>query len=78
MSAIDAGDVVESQLIALRHKTNLSWAHLRRGCLDLIGKPTVASSKAMASSARSYARKAATVTHLGYQELLDWLDSKGL
>ena len=71
-------DVAEKELVALRRKTNLSWAHLRRGCLDLLGRPVVASSKGMAASARSYARKASAATHLGYPELLEWLDSKGL
>jgi hypothetical protein len=75
---VNAADVAENELVALRRKTNLSWAHLRRGCLDLLGSPVAASSKAMAASARSSARKASAVTHLGYQELLDWLNSKGL
>ena len=75
---VNGTDEAEKALIALRRKTNLSWAHLRRGCLDLLGSPVVPSSKAMAASARSYASNASAVTHLGYQELLDWLDSKGL
>jgi uncharacterized protein YbaR (Trm112 family) len=75
---VNATDPIERELIDLRRKMNLSWAHLRRGCLDLLGTPAVASSKGMASSARSYARKASAVTHLGYQELLEWLDERGL
>lgn len=75
---VSATDEFEEELLALRRKSNLSWAHLRRGCLDLLGTPEVASSKAMASSARSYARKASAATQLGYQDLLDWLDSKEL
>jgi hypothetical protein len=75
---VNGTDEAEKALIALRRKTNLSWAQLRRGCLDLLGSPVIPSSKAMAASARSFARKASAVTHLGHQELLDWLDSKGL
>lgn len=75
---VRATDPIERKLVELRRKSNLSWAHLRRGCLDLLGIPVFSSSKAMASSARSYARKASTVTHLGYQELLEWLDERGL
>jgi hypothetical protein len=76
--AVNATDATARELVALRRKMNLSWAHLRRGCLDLLGTPAVASSKAMAASARSYARKASAVTRLGYRELLDWLDKNGL
>jgi hypothetical protein len=65
-------------LMALRRKKNLSWAHLRRGCLDLLGRPVAASSPGMAASARSYARKASEVTKLGYEELLEWLDANEL
>lgn len=73
---VNATDPIERELVALRRKMNLSWAHLRRGCLDLLGTPVVASSKAMASSARSYARKASAATHRDYQELLEWLDER--
>jgi hypothetical protein len=75
---VNAADPVESELVALRRKANLSWAHLRRGCLDLLGTPVPASSKGMAASARTHARKASAATQLGYQELLEWLDKRGL
>ena len=72
--AFDGGDDVGKALIALRRKSNLSWAHLRRGCLDLLGEPTPGKSKAMAASARSFAKKAAEVTNRAPGELLAWLD----
>jgi hypothetical protein len=75
---LNGGDTVDRELLALRRKTNLSWSHLRRGCLDWLERPVVASSKAMAASARSYAKKASVVSGLGFQELLDWLNARGL
>ncbi len=74
----DAADPIGVVLIALKRKKNLSWAHLRRGCLDLAGHESDSSSAAMKASARSYARKASEATGLGYSEILDWMDKRGV
>lgn len=63
-------------LVPLRRKLGRSWAQLRRGCLDLLGKPVDWPSKASASVARSFARKAAVTAGVGYEQILDWLDSQ--
>jgi hypothetical protein len=71
-------DPVAKVLIHLRRDQNRSWAHLRRGCLDLLGEQPRAASKGMKASARAFARKAAAATQLGYREILEWLDLRGL
>ena len=70
-------DAVEASLISLKREGNRSWAMLRRGCLDLLGQPQPVNSKAVASSSRTFARKAAAVSKLTYSQLLAWLDAKG-
>ena len=70
-------DPVEASLIGLKREGNRSWAMLRRGCLDLLGKPQPATSQAAASNARTFARKAVDVSSLSYDQLLAWLDGKG-
>jgi hypothetical protein len=70
-------DPVEASLIGLKREGNRSWAMLRRGCLDLLGRPQSATSQAAASNARTFARKAVGVSNLSYDQLLAWLDGKG-
>ncbi|HJQ27172.1 MAG TPA: hypothetical protein VKA60_25005 [Blastocatellia bacterium] len=70
-------DVVEAALLAIKREGNRSWAMLRRGCLDLLGKPVSSTSSASAANARTFARKAAKVSNLSYAQLLSWLDAKG-
>ena len=70
-------DPVESRLLALKREGNRSWAMLRRGCLDLLGKTDPAASSTSAASSRSFARKAVEVSHLTYEQLLAWLDKIG-
>ena len=77
-SDVDASDPIAAILIPLRREKNLSWAHLRRGCLDLSGQQSHSSSRAMKSSARSYARRASELTGLGYAEILAWMDKRGV
>lgn len=72
-----AEDPVETALIALRRESNRSWAMLRRGCLDLLGKPAPSTSRASAAGARTFARKAAELSGLSHHEILSWLDAKG-
>jgi hypothetical protein len=68
-----AHDPLEAKLIALKREGNRSWAMLRRGCLDLLGRPEPVTSPTTAASARTFARKAADVSHLSYSDLLIWL-----
>lgn len=73
-----ATDLIGQALCALRSQRNGSWAQLRRGCLDLLGRPVPWPSKASANSARSFARKAATATELSYEKIIEWMDQKGV
>jgi len=77
-SSKDGADPIAVILIPLKRKKNLSWAHLRRGCLDLAGQESDSSSAAMKSSARSYARKGSEATGLSYTEILAWMDKRGV
>lgn len=70
-------DPLEASLIALKREGNRSWAMLRRGCLDLLGRPEPAKSSHSAASARTFARKAVEVSNLSHEQLLAWLESKG-
>jgi hypothetical protein len=57
-------DPVYAQLVALKRAGNRSWIMLRRGCLDLLGQLANHSTEAIASSSRTFARKAASQTNL--------------
>ena len=70
-------DAMEQALTELRRKKNRSWAHLRRGCLDLLGRPEPWDSKASAANARAFARSAAAATNASYADILAWLESRG-
>ncbi len=75
----DSSDPVELALVRLKREGNRSWAMLRRGCEELIGRGLPASkSPNSAASARAFARKTSRETALGYAEILEWLDVKGL
>jgi len=74
----EAKDNIGRALLAIRRERNGSWAQLRRGCLDLLGKPVDWPSKASCASARSFARKASKVANTGHAEILVWLDERGL
>ncbi len=71
-------DPIGQALLPLRRELNRSWAHLRRGCLDLLGRPVPWPSKASAAGARAFARKAAVAASVGHEQILEWMDSKGL
>ncbi len=71
-------DPIGRALYKLRSERNHSWAQLRRGCLDLLGKPVPWPSKASAAGARAFAKKSASVTGRGYEQILEWLDSNHL
>ena len=71
-------DPIGQALLPLRREMNRSWAHLRRGCLDLLGRPEPWPSEASAAGARAFARKATTAAGVGCEQVLEWMDSKGL
>lgn len=70
-------DPVGKALGAVRRERHGSWAQLRRGCLDLLGKREPWPSKASAAGARAFAKKAMAHAGAGYGEILDWLDRNG-
>jgi hypothetical protein len=75
----ESDDPIEQKLSGLRREGNRSSAQLRRGCLDLIGKSEGLPSKPGAANDRAFAKKAAVVTKIGYEEILVWLkEKKGL
>jgi hypothetical protein len=71
-------DPISRTLCALRSETKHSWIQLRRGCLDLLGKPVPWPSKASAAGARAFAKKSAAGAGVGYEQILEWLDSNNL
>jgi hypothetical protein len=71
-------DAMEQALGALRRQKNRSWAHLRRGCLDLLGRPEPWESKGSAANARAFARRAAEATNTSYAGILAWLEKRGV
>jgi hypothetical protein len=73
----DGDDPIERALSGVRRKGNRSWAQLRRGCLDLIGQPEPGSSKRGTANDRAFASKAAAAANIGYEEILEWLETKG-
>lgn len=76
--ASNEDDPRSAALIALRTERNRSWALLRRGCLDLLGRNVTHSTASSASSARSFARAAAERTGMSFDDMLSWLDERGL
>jgi hypothetical protein len=76
-SSPEDGDPIEQALSGLRSKGNRSWAQLRRGCLDCIGRPEPRPSKRGAANDRAFATKAAAAANISYEEILEWLKRKG-
>lgn len=73
-----ADDSIGRAILPLRSKTNRSWAQLRRGCLDLLGQPVLWPSKASAAGARAFARQAAVVAGISYEDILNWMNDRDL
>lgn len=71
-------DPIETALRQVREERNQSWLQLRRGCSELLGETVLSSSKNTAANARAFARKAVRTTGLSLQEIVAWLDAKGL
>ena len=71
-------DPIGRVLWALKRERNRSWLQLRRGCLDWLGQPVPWPSNASAAGARGFAKKAAIAAAVGYEQILEWMDNKGL
>jgi hypothetical protein len=71
-------DSLHGKIWAIRKKANRSWAHLRKGCLDLLGREANHSTPKVADSSRSFGRKVSKETGLTYEQILAWLDEKNL
>jgi hypothetical protein len=77
--AVTAGDdPMEQALVELRRKKNRSWKHLRRGCLDLLGRPEPWESKKSLADARAFARAASAASGSDYEAILAWVEPKCL
>jgi hypothetical protein len=74
----EGDDPMGQALLKLRRVGNRSWAQLRRGCQELIGQPEPGPEKRGAANDRAFARKAAVDANVSYQEILEWLNEKGL
>ncbi len=68
------GDSLRAKILAIRKQTNRSWAHLRKGCLDLFGREAKHSTPNVADSSRSFGRKVSKETGLPNEQILAWLD----
>lgn len=66
-----------ASLRALKRDGHRSWAQLRLGCQALLGHSAHTGSPSVLSSATTFARKAAELTGMTTQELIDWLDANG-
>jgi len=70
-------DPLGKVLVGVRRQRNGSWAQLRRGCLDQLGKGEPWPSRASAAGARAFAKKAMVDSGVGYDAILAWLDVYG-
>jgi hypothetical protein len=62
---------------ALKRDGKRSWAQLRLGCRALLGQTVSGANVSALSSAKTFARKAAELTGMNNQQLIEWLDSNG-
>jgi hypothetical protein len=77
----DSTDAVDPRVTALqrvRSEGNRSWAMLRRGCLDLLGRPVTHSTPNVAASSKTFARKAAEASQMSFEEIIEWMDGREL
>jgi hypothetical protein len=75
-TTFEGDDPIGQALVALRRESNRSWAHLRRGCLDLLGRPEPGLSRNSIANTRTFARKAALCANTDYEEILNWMNRK--
>ena len=62
----------------VRNEGNRSWAMLRRGSLDLLGRAVTHSTPKVSASSKTFARKAAEASGMSFEEIIEWLDGRGL
>lgn len=77
-SATAPADTAETALVTLKRSGSWSWVMLRRGCLDLLGRPANHTTAAVGASSRSFARNAMATTGRDCTWLLSFLDERRL
>jgi hypothetical protein len=77
-AVVASDDPMEQVLVELRRKKNRSWKHLRRGCLDLLGRPEPWESKKSLANARAFAKAASAASGSDYATILAWVEPKCL
>ena len=77
-SAVPEADETRWKISAIKREGNRSWVHLRKGCLDLLGREVTHSTANVAASSKSFVRKVSQETGLLPQQILTWLDANGL
>ena len=75
--AADA-DPIRQALAEFKKKGNRSWVMLRRGCHLLLDQPIPESTPSVIAGSKTFAKKAAALTNLSFQELVQWLDQNSL
>lgn len=70
----EQADPLSAALTALRRRRGGSWASLRRGCLDLLGRGEPSGSPATGANAKAFARAAVRATGADPADILVWLD----
>ncbi|MEO8217308.1 MAG: hypothetical protein ABI718_09505 [Acidobacteriota bacterium] len=77
-SAATENDPRVAAIVAFRSEGNRSWAMLRRGCLDLLGREVSHSTPKGAASSKTFARRASQRSGMTFEEILTWLGDRGL
>jgi hypothetical protein len=73
-----SGDPVRDAIQPIRIQLHQSWANLRRGAMELDGRPVEHSTRAVRTGSLRFARRAAAASGLSYDRLIAWLESSGL
>ena len=73
-----ANSDVRSVLLKVKRQGSRSWIQLRRGCMDLVGRPVKHSTPKVAATSRTFARKAVEASGLTFDEILNWLNQHDL
>jgi hypothetical protein len=71
-------DPIRALLLPIKRQGNHSWSQLKRACQEFTGHQVHWSTPGVANTAKSFARKALKETGMKAEQLLDWLDEKGL
>jgi hypothetical protein len=74
----ESGDPARDAIQPIRIQLHQSWANLRRGAMELSGRPVKHSTRAVRTGSLRFARRAAVASGLSYEQLVAWLDSSGV